>query len=135
MDRAGGGEATGVDTGPRRGLAVLRFVLLFAAAAAIAGVASTYGIAYDYGYLHAIVPVRHHRRQLSRARLAAGRPRRAEHGALTVVPTAGSIENVDRLVAAEKDCSAHFAFVQDGTPVPSGASSKSSAGCRIRNPC
>jgi TRAP-type uncharacterized transport system substrate-binding protein len=58
-----------------------------------------------------------------RARRRAGRfehSQRAEQGrgALTVVPAAGSDENVARLTQNGRRCANTFAIVQDGTPVP-----------------
>src|SRR6516164_2821693 len=44
-----------------------------------------------------------------------------EQGRLTVIPTAGSIENVSRLTAGQGHCAEMFAIVQDGTPVSAGA--------------
>src|SRR5262249_58953086 len=43
------------------------------------------------------------------------------HGTLTVVPSAGSIENVERLTSGQTDCTEKFAFIQDGTPVASNS--------------
>src|SRR5262249_39594707 len=42
------------------------------------------------------------------------------HGSITVVPTAGSVDNVRRLTN-QKPCTSTFAFVQDGTPVSADA--------------
>ena len=39
------------------------------------------------------------------------------HGSLTVIPTAGSIENVDRLARRGSRCTEKFALIQDGIPV------------------
>jgi TRAP-type uncharacterized transport system substrate-binding protein len=102
----------------RRGMALLRFLVLVVAAAALAALAARFGIATDYGYLRAsllsgTVGGNYYALATRLADRAKG-----QRGNLRVVPTAGSVENVSRLVAAEKDCSAHFAFVQDGTPVP-----------------
>ena len=98
-----------------------RILLLFAAAAVIAGLASVFGIAYDYGYLRtsilAGVPGGNYHTLASRLSARADR----QHGTLTVLPTAGSIENVNRLVAGRDDCTVQFAFVQDGTPVQADA--------------
>src|SRR5262249_39530498 len=44
-----------------------------------------------------------------------------KHGALIVVPTAGSIENVARLAEEGRHCTAAFALLQDGIPVPADA--------------
>ena len=101
------------------GKGLLRAILLFAVAAAIAAVAGAFGIAHDYGYL--------------RASILTGSPdgpyhalgtRLAEramqgHGRLTVVATAGSIENIKRLSSPDARCAEKFAFIQDGSPVPS----------------
>jgi TRAP-type uncharacterized transport system substrate-binding protein len=46
---------------------------------------------------------------------------KADGGRLDVVATAGSVENVDRLMANRSLCAEKFAFVQDGTPTPSGS--------------
>ncbi len=42
-------------------------------------------------------------------------------GISIVVPTAGSIENVARLIGDGRQCAAAFALVQDGIPVPADA--------------
>jgi TRAP-type uncharacterized transport system substrate-binding protein len=44
-----------------------------------------------------------------------------KNGRLTVVATAGSIENVRRLVGENGRCDPAFAFVQDGLPIPADA--------------
>lgn len=41
-------------------------------------------------------------------------------GRITNVPTAGAVENVQRLIAARKGCTAHFALVQEGVELPEG---------------
>jgi hypothetical protein len=46
---------------------------------------------------------------------------RREHGTLKVIPTAGSIENVNRLAAGRGHCAEMFALIQDGTPIPAEA--------------
>jgi TRAP-type uncharacterized transport system substrate-binding protein len=103
------------------GKGLLRAVILFAAAAALAAVAAAFGIARDYGYLHGSIltgspgGVYH----ALGTRLADRAMR--EHGRLTVVATAGSIENVRRLSGGGSGCEEKFALVQDGTPVPSDA--------------
>ena len=53
-------------------------------------------------------------------RLAARALKRNGH--LTVVATAGSVENIARLVGEHGRCIPAFAFVQDGVPVPADAS-------------
>src|SRR5215468_7662697 len=101
------------------GKGLVRAVVLLAAAAAIA--AAAFGIARDYGYLRATIltgSVGGPYHTLG-TRLAERAMR--ERGQLTVVPTAGSIENVSRLSGARSGCAEKFAFIQDGTPVPAGA--------------
>lgn len=104
-----------------RGKGPLRIFLLVAAGAAIAAIAAAFSIARDYGYLHASIltgsPGGHYYALATRL---AERARR-EHGSVTVVPTAGSVENVSRLAAGGQGCVEKFAFVQDGTPVPPDA--------------
>jgi TRAP-type uncharacterized transport system substrate-binding protein len=107
--------------GTRRGKGLVRASLLLVAAAAIAAAASAFGIAHDYGYLHASiltgVPGGQYHTLATRL---ADRAKR-EHGTLTVISTAGSIENVSRLAIARGGCVEKFALVQDGTPVPADA--------------
>jgi TRAP-type uncharacterized transport system substrate-binding protein len=99
------------------GKGLVRVLLLIAAAVAIVGLASMFGIARDYGYLHASLLTgtpggRYHALGTSLAARAS-----RGHGSLTVVPTAGSVDNVSRLAEIRGRCTATFAFVQDGTPV------------------
>ena len=104
-----------------RGKALLRLFLLLVSAAAVAAVASRFGVSHDYAYLRAVL--------LSGApggwyhtlgtRLAAHA--RQQHGVLTVVSTAGSIENVARLAQAGRRCVPAFALAQDGIAVPADA--------------
>lgn len=99
------------------GKRLLRTLLLFTAAALVAALASWFGIAHDFGYLRAsilsgIPGGEYHALAM---RLAARA--REGRGALTVVPTAGSVENIGRLTQ-KPACSELFAIVQDGTPVP-----------------
>jgi hypothetical protein len=96
----------------------MRIFLLLIAGAVIAAVAAAFGIARDYGYLRASIltgSVGGYYHALA-TRLAERAAR--GHGSLTVVPTAGSIENVNRLARGEQACSEKFALIQDGTPVP-----------------
>src|SRR5262249_6911052 len=98
-----------------------RIVFLLLVSAAVAGAAAAFGIARDYGYLHASIltgSVGGHYHALA-TRLAERAKRK--HGQLTIMPTAGSIENVRRLSAPQERCNEMFAFVQDGTPVAAAA--------------
>jgi ABC-type molybdate transport system substrate-binding protein len=106
---------------PWRGRGLARLLLLLIAAAVIAVAAAAFGIARDYGYLHASILTGSGGGQYyALASRLADRAKR-EHGHLTVISTAGSIENVRRLSAAQGNCSEMFALVQDGTPVPADA--------------
>src|SRR5262245_49125738 len=80
-----------------RGKGLVRASLLLVAAAVIAAVASAFGIAHDYGYLHASILTGSPGGQYhALATRLADRAKR-EHGTLIVIPTAGSIENISRL--------------------------------------
>ena len=103
------------------GKGFVRFLLVLIAAAAVAAVAAGFGIAHDYGYLHASILTGSPSGQYyALATRLAGRAER-EHGTLTVVPTAGSIENIKRLAAGRGHCAEMFALIQDGTPVSADA--------------
>ena len=103
------------------GKGFVRFLLVLIAAAAVAAVAAAFGIAHDYGYLHASILTGSPSGQYyALATRLAGRAER-EHGTLTVVPTAGSIENIKRLAAGRGHCAEMFALIQDGTPVSADA--------------
>jgi TRAP-type uncharacterized transport system substrate-binding protein len=103
------------------GKALLRLLLLLVAAAAVAAFAAGVGVSRDYAHLRALM--------LSGApggayyTLATRLAARAKqgHGSLNVVPTAGSVENVARLIEDERHGTAAFALVQDGIPVPPDA--------------
>jgi len=103
------------------GKGLARAALLLGAAALIAGIAADFGIARDYGYLRASIlsgtPGGHYHALAARL---ADRAKRG-HGTLTVVSTAGSIENVSRLAGSRANCVATFGLIQDGTPVSADA--------------
>src|SRR6516162_627751 len=104
-----------------RGKALLRLVLLVGAAAAVAAVASRFGVSRDYSYLRASLfsgaPGGHYHALATRLAARA----KQEHGKLIVVPTAGSIENIARLTEKPGHCVPAFALVQDGIPVPAAS--------------
>jgi len=112
ITRVGGGP------GAWRGKAVVRFSLLLVAAAAVAAVAAGFGIAHDYGYLQASILTGAPEHQYYALAMRLAERARRESGRLTVISTAGSIENVERLVAGRGHCAEMFALMQDGTPVP-----------------
>jgi TRAP-type uncharacterized transport system substrate-binding protein len=112
------------NSGPRStwyGKGLARAALLVAVAALLAGVAAAFGIARDFGYLHASIlsgsPGGYYHALASRL---AERAKRG-NGTLTVVSTEGSIENVRRLRSGEGHCPEMFGLIQDGTPVPAAA--------------
>src|SRR5215475_11604541 len=107
--------------GAWRGKGLVRVSLLLAAAAAVAAVASAFGIAHDYGYLRASILTGSPGGQYHALATRLSDRAKREHGTLLVIPTAGSIENVSRLANAQGDCANKFALVQDGTPVPADA--------------
>jgi len=106
---------------PWRGKGLVRFLLLLVAAAAIAAVAAAFGIARDYGYLHASILTGLPSGQYHALAVRLAERAQREHGSLTVIPTAGSIENVRHLAAGRGHCAEMFALVQDGTPIPANA--------------
>jgi len=107
--------------GAWRGKGLVRVLLLLVAAAAVAAVASAFGIAHDYGYLHASILTGSPGGQYHALATRLAERAKREHGTLMVIPTAGSIENVSRLANARGGCAEKFALVQDGTPVPANA--------------
>src|ERR1700733_8634015 len=100
---------------------IIRFSLFAAAALAVVAVASLFGIARDYAYLHATLltgtPMGNY--YALGEKLAARA--RSGHGTLDVVATAGSVDNIERIAENAKRCTTMFGFVQAGTQVPSGA--------------
>ncbi len=105
--------------GDRRAWA--KVLLIALAVLALAGVLLYYTVSGDYAFL--------------RASILTGSPTGAYHalgerlatralkknGRLKVVATAGSIENIARLVGENGRCVPAFAFVQDGLPAPADA--------------
>src|SRR5262249_60475312 len=92
------------------GKGLVRASLLLAAAALVAAVASAFGIARDYGYLHASIltgsPAGHYH---ALARRLGDRAKR-EHGTLSVISTEGSIENISRLDNNRRSVAAEYAI-------------------------
>src|SRR5262245_48825970 len=107
--------------GAWRGKGLLRLLLLLLAAALVAAVAANFGIARDYGYLGASILTGAAGGHYHTVAIELGERAKRGHGALQLLSTAASIENVSRLTSAQARCSEMFAFVQDGTPVPADA--------------
>ena len=103
------------------GKGLVRTLLLLAAAALIAAAAAAFGIARDYGYLHASILTGSAGGHYHGLAMRLAQRAKREHGTLNVIATAGSIENVSRLTAGREQCEEMFALVQDGTPVPADA--------------
>jgi TRAP-type uncharacterized transport system substrate-binding protein len=103
------------------GKGLFRVLLLLIAGAVIAAIAGAFGIARDYGYLHASILTGFAGGEYHALATRLAERAKREHGTLTVVATAGSVENVDRLAAGGGHCAEMFALVQDGTPVPADA--------------
>jgi uncharacterized protein len=103
-----------------RGKGLFRIFLLIGTAIGIAALASMFGIARDYGYLDTtfLAGSPEGKYHALAARLAARA--RTGRGSITIVASAGSVENIRRLTN-QKPCTSAFAFVQDGTPVPADA--------------
>jgi len=99
------------------GRGILRLAFLFCIAAAVAALAGAFGIARDYGFLHASILSGSPGGQYHALATRLSERARREHGILSVIPTAGSIENVTRLAAGRSRCTEMFALIQDGTPV------------------
>ena len=103
------------------GKGLARALILLAAAAAVAGIAANFGIAHDYGYLRASILTGSAGGSYHAIGMRLADRAKRGHGRLTVVTTEGSIDNADRLAAAQSGCAEKFGFVQDGTPVASSA--------------
>lgn len=99
------------------GRGLLRLAFLFCIAAAVAALAGAFGIARDYGYLQATFLSGAPGGQYHALATRLSERARRERGTLTVIPTAGSVENVARLAAGRSRCTEMFALIQDGTPV------------------
>jgi TRAP-type uncharacterized transport system substrate-binding protein len=98
-----------------------RGLLMAIAVLAVAAAVLYFSVSGDYAFLRASVftgaPTGHYHE--TGERLAARALKRNGH--LAVVATAGSVENIARLVGENGRCSPAFAFVQDGVPVPADA--------------
>src|SRR5262249_50122076 len=98
--------------------ALARVTVFFGVAALVAAVAAAFGIARDYGYLHASIlsgsPGGYYHALAIRL---ADRAKRG-NGTLAVISTEGSIENIYRLKNGRGHCGEMFGLSQDGTPVP-----------------
>ena len=98
-----------------------RGLLLAIAVLAVAAAVLYFTVSGDYSFLRASVftgaPTGQY--HATGERLAARALK--GNGHLSVVATAGSVENIARLVGENGRCTPAFAFVQDGVPVPADA--------------
>ena len=103
----------------RRG--VLRAISILAVSAIIAAVASSFDVIRDFGSFHAslLTGSPGGAYYILGSQLAERAKR--DRSRLDIVATAGSLENVSRLIADRGRCVEQFAFVQDGTPVQPGS--------------
>ena len=99
----------------------LRGLLLAVALLALAAAALYFTVSSDYAYLKASIYTGGPTGQYHAVgdRIAARALKRRGH--LEVVTTAGSVENIARLVGANGACAPAFGFVQDGVPLPADA--------------
>jgi TRAP-type uncharacterized transport system substrate-binding protein len=98
-----------------------RVLLLAIAVLAVAGAILYFTVSGDYAFLRASIYTGGQTGQYyaTGERLAARALKK--NGRLSVVATAGSVENIARLVGENGRCIPAFAFVQDGVPVPDDA--------------
>ncbi len=98
-----------------------RILLMAAVALAVVAAILYFTVSGDYAFLRASVFTGSPTGQYyaTGERLAAEAIKRKGH--LTVVATAGSVENIARLAGENGSCIPAFAFVQDGVPVPADA--------------
>jgi uncharacterized protein len=98
-----------------------RVLLLAIAILALAAAVLYFTVSGDYAFLRASIYTGAQTGQYHATgeRLAARALKK--NGRLSVVATAGSVENIARLVGENGRCIPAFAFVQDGVPVPADA--------------
>jgi TRAP-type uncharacterized transport system substrate-binding protein len=106
---------------PWRGKALARIAFLLVVSGVVAALAAAFGIARDYGYLQASILTGSAGGQYHALATRLSERARRGRGTLTVISTAGSIENASRLASSSGRCRDMFALIQDGTPVPGEA--------------
>ena len=100
----------------RRG--VLRAMSILAVSAIIAAIISFSGRIRDFGSFHASLLTGSPGGAYYILGSQLAQRAKGDRNRLDIVATAGSLENVSRLIADRDRCVEQFAFVQDGTPVP-----------------
>ena len=111
----------------------MRAASILAVSAIIAAVASSFDVIRDFGSFHAslLTGSPGGAYYILGSQLAERAKR--DRSRLDIVATAGSLENVSRLIADRGRCVEQFAFVQDGTPVRLIPGSNYSAASLIRS--
>jgi TRAP-type uncharacterized transport system substrate-binding protein len=99
----------------------IRALLMGIALIALAVAVGNFTVAGDYRYLKASVYTGASTGEYYTVGQRLAARAHMKRGRLNVVATAGSVENVKRLVGVNGHCDPGFAFVQDGVPVPDGA--------------
>lgn len=100
---------------------IRRAILLFAASAIIAGVVSNFSVIRDLGSFRGSLLTGSSDGAYYALGLRLAERAKRDGQRLDVVATEGSIQNANRLIAGRGRCLDKFAFIQDGTPVPSDA--------------
>ena len=95
-------------------------MIILVAAALVAALISTFGLARQYGYLRASLLSGPSTGAYYALAVHLAERAKSDEGTLTPVATSGSIENVNRLTQDHVSCDAKFALVQDGTPMQAG---------------
>jgi len=101
----------------RRG--ILRAISILAVSAVIAAVISSWGMIRDFGSFHASLLTGSRGGAYYSLGSQLAERTKVDGSRLDIIATAGSLENVSRLIADRNRCVEQFAFVQDGTPIPS----------------
>jgi TRAP-type uncharacterized transport system substrate-binding protein len=112
------GQTPDESTVSRRG-SITRGLIILAASAIIAAIALSFGTIRDFGSFRAALLTGTAGGAYYELGTRLKERVKADGGRLEVVATAGSVENIDRLVANRSRCMEKFAFIQDGTPAPS----------------
>lgn len=102
----------------RRGF--LRAVIILVAAALVAALISTFGLAHQYGYLQASLLSGPPTGAYYDLATHLAQRAKSDGGELIAVATSGSVENIDRLSQSRASCDTKFALIQDGTPIQAG---------------
>jgi uncharacterized protein len=99
-----------------RSRGLLRAASILALSMVIAALVSSWGTIRDFGSFHASLLTGSPGGAYYVLGLRLADRAKRDGGRLDVIATAGSVENVSRLMAGRDKCAEQFAFVQDGTP-------------------